>query len=143
VSEVAVTMTTKFRHYISLNSPDDRTFSHTVLLRVAMATNITSDEEQYNGNIEGRLLLKMPSVFVSRMRCVRSETRYDCLVVGPVWDVLHLLRCGSLLERRMIREWSHSGGTVESQTMTVCLNCRSEMWIRVFKAEFGQAMLLR
>jgi len=99
VSEVAVTMTTKFRYYISLNSPDDRTFDHIVLLSVTMATNITSDEEQYNGNVGGKLLLKMSSVFVSRMRFVRREARYDCLVVGPMWDVLHVLRCGSLLER--------------------------------------------
>jgi len=45
VSEGAVTMTTKSGNYISLNSPDDRTFGHIVLLSVAMATNITSDEE--------------------------------------------------------------------------------------------------
>jgi len=108
VSEIAVTMATKFEHYISLNSPDDRTFDHIVLLSVTMATNITSDEEQYSGNVGGKLLVKMPSVFVSRMRLVRRETRYDCLVVGQKWDVLRVLRCGSLLERRMIREWSHS-----------------------------------
>ena len=106
MSEVAVTMTTKFRHYISLHS-SDKTFDHIVLLSVAMATNITSDEEQHNGNVEGPLLLKMPSVLVSRKRSVRREARYDCLV-GPMSNVLHVLRCGSLLVRRMIREWSHS-----------------------------------
>ena len=101
-------MTTKSGHYISLNSPDDKTFDHIALLSVTMATNITSDEEQYNGNVGGKLLVKMPSVFVCRMRFVRRETLYDCLVVGPMWAVLRVLRCGSLLERRMIREWSHS-----------------------------------
>jgi hypothetical protein len=103
VSEVAVTMTTKFGPYISLNSPDDRTFDHIVLLSVTMATNITSDE-QYNGNVGGRLLFKMPSVFVSRIRSVRREARY----VGLMWDVLHVLCSGSLLQRRMMGEWSHS-----------------------------------
>ena len=101
-------MTTKSGHYINLNSPDHRTFDHIVLSSVTMATNITSHEEQYYGNVGGRLLLKMPSVFASRMRSVRREACYDCLVVGPMWDVLYVLRCGSLLGRRMIREWSHS-----------------------------------
>ena len=108
MSELAVTLATKFGHYISLNIPNDRTFDHAVLLSVAMATNITSNEEQYNGNVGGKLLLKMPSVFVSRMLSVRREAHHDCLVVGPMWVLLHVLRCGSVLERRMIRELSHS-----------------------------------
>jgi len=95
-------MTTKFGHYISLNSPADRPFDHMVLLSVTMATNTTSEEEQYSGNVGGKLLVKMPSVFVSRMQFVRRETRYDCVVVEQMWDVMHILRYGSLMERRMI-----------------------------------------
>jgi hypothetical protein len=93
-----------------------------------MTTNITSNEEQCNGNVGGELLLKMPSVFVSRMLIVRREAHHDCLVVGPMWAVLHILRCGWLLERRMIREWSHSWLRIDC-----VLNGQSEMWILVFK----------
>jgi hypothetical protein len=128
VSEFAVTLATKFGHYISLNSPDDRTFDHVVLLSVAMATNITSNEEQYNGNVGGKLLLKMPSVLVSRMLSARREARHDCLVDGPMWALLHVLHCGSLLECRMIGEWSYSCLRIDC-----VLNGQSEKWILVSK----------
>ena len=72
--------------------------------------------------------MKMPCVFVSRMRSVRREARYDCLIVGPMWDVLYFLRCGSLSERRMI-----VNGVTVGCTLTVYLNGRSEMWILLFK----------
>jgi hypothetical protein len=82
-----------------------------------MATNITSDEEQYSGYVGGRLLVKTPSVLVYGMWSVRREARLDCLVVRPEWDVLHVLRCGSLLELRMIR----AGVTVGYTLCTVTL----------------------
>jgi hypothetical protein len=46
VVEVTVSMAKGIIYYIRLISLDDRTFDHIVLLSVAIATDITSDEEQ-------------------------------------------------------------------------------------------------